>query len=87
MRIFDRFYRVKSVDRQRAGTGLGLAVSKGFTEAMGGKLVASNRPKGGAVFSMTFPIARTAVQPMLSMVVNNPLEPLPTREPKAAASG
>ena len=87
VRIFDRFYRVKSVDRQRAGTGLGLAVSKGFTEAMGGKLVASNRPKGGAVFSMTFPIARTAVQPMLSMVVNNPLEPLPTREPKAAASG
>lgn len=87
VRIFDRFYRVKSVDRQRAGTGLGLAVSKGFTEAMGGKLVARNRPKGGAVFSMTFPIARTAVQPMLSMVVNNPLEPLPTREPKAAASG
>ena len=87
VRIFDRFYRVKSVDRQRAGTGLGLAVSKGFTEAMGGKLLASNRPKGGAVFSMTFPIARTAVQPMLSMVVNNPLEPLPTREPKAAASG
>ncbi len=76
-RIFDRFYRVKSADRQRAGTGLGLAVSKGFTEAMGGKLVASNRPKGGAVFTMTFPIARVATSPILTVVVNNQLPAAP----------
>jgi two-component system sensor histidine kinase KdpD len=74
VRIFDRFYRVKSADRQRAGTGLGLAVSKGFTEAMGGKLAASNRPKGGAVFTMIFPIAKKteASPPMLSLVASNP---------------
>jgi len=75
VRIFDRFYRVKSADRQRAGTGLGLAVSKGFTEAMGGKLVASNRPRGGAVFTMIFPIAKAmaaASQPTLSLVASNP---------------
>lgn len=60
-RIFDRFYRVKSIDRYRAGTGLGLAVSKGFVEAMGGTLIANNRPSGGAVFTMTFPIAALPV--------------------------
>lgn len=86
VRIFDRFYRVKSADRQRAGTGLGLAVSKGFTEAMGGTLRASNRPKGGAVFTMTFPISpKTAIAksgdtPMLSLVANNAMpEPVPLK--------
>lgn len=77
VRIFDRFYRVKSADRQRAGTGLGLAVSKGFTEAMGGTLLASNRPKGGAVFTMSFPISakrlmsKVSEHPTLSLISDN----------------
>ncbi len=71
-RIFDRFYRVKSIDKYRAGTGLGLAVSKGFVEAMGGTLIAANRPAGGAVFTMTFPIisASAAVPVPLKTAVN-----------------
>ncbi|MDX2222483.1 MAG: DUF4118 domain-containing protein [Rhodospirillaceae bacterium] len=59
-RIFDRFYRIKSADRQRAGVGLGLAVAKGFAEAMGGTLAAGNRPEGGAQFTFTFPPAALA---------------------------
>ena len=57
-RVFDKFYRVHSGDRQRAGTGLGLAVGRGFIEAMGGTIAAANRTdRPGAVFSITLPVA------------------------------
>ncbi|HEY6993262.1 MAG TPA: ATP-binding protein, partial [Xanthobacteraceae bacterium] len=57
-RIFDKFYRVRARDRQRAGTGLGLAVCRGFVEAMGGRIVAANRQEQhGAVFAITLPVA------------------------------
>jgi two-component system sensor histidine kinase KdpD len=57
-RIFDKFFRVKAADRQRAGTGLGLAICRGFVEAMGGTIVAGNRPdRPGAVFRITLPLS------------------------------
>jgi two-component system sensor histidine kinase KdpD len=55
-RIFDKFHRLRKGDQVRAGTGLGLAVSRGFIEAMGGSVVAGNRPdRSGADFTVTFP--------------------------------
>lgn len=55
--IFDKFYRVQSADHKRAGTGLGLAVSRGFVESMGGTLSAANRTEGhGAIFTITLPV-------------------------------
>jgi len=57
-RVFDKFYRVRAGDRQRAGTGLGLAICRGFVEALGGRIVARNRPdRSGAVLHITFPAA------------------------------
>ena len=54
--IFDKFYRAKAVDRRAAGTGLGLAVARGFVEAFGGTLNAGNRgDRSGAVLTLTFP--------------------------------
>jgi two-component system sensor histidine kinase KdpD len=61
-RIFDKFYRVQALDRQRAGTGLGLPIARGFIEAMGGTITAANRPEGGAVFTMVLPIPPDAVR-------------------------
>jgi two-component system sensor histidine kinase KdpD len=56
--IFDKFYRAKAADRRVAGTGLGLAVARGFVEAFGGTLDASNRKdRSGADLTMTLPIA------------------------------
>jgi two-component system sensor histidine kinase KdpD len=56
-RIFDKFYRVHAADRKRAGTGLGLAICRGFIEAMGGTIVAANRPdRPGAVFTLRLPV-------------------------------
>nr|NIP58459.1 sensor histidine kinase [Gemmatimonadota bacterium]NIR79854.1 sensor histidine kinase [Gemmatimonadota bacterium]NIT87645.1 sensor histidine kinase [Gemmatimonadota bacterium]NIU32394.1 sensor histidine kinase [Gemmatimonadota bacterium]NIU36894.1 two-component sensor histidine kinase [Gemmatimonadota bacterium] len=52
-RVFDRFYRV---DRARtpglegSGTGLGLAIVRGYMDALGGKVTAENRDRGGARF-------------------------------------
>lgn len=55
-RIFEKFRRLQMEDRQRAGTGLGLSVCRGFVEALGGTIRAGNRTdRSGAVFTITFP--------------------------------
>jgi two-component system sensor histidine kinase KdpD len=53
-RIFDRFYRVQG-SAPGKGVGLGLAVVKGFVEAMGGRVSVVERSGGGAVFRLAFP--------------------------------
>ena len=60
-RIFERFYRVdkaRSRDgRDPGGTGLGLSIVKHLIELHGGHVRASNRPHGGAVFTVDLPAA------------------------------
>jgi two-component system sensor histidine kinase KdpD len=53
-RIFEPFTRVG--DRY-PGVGLGLAVAKGFAEAMAGHIVAKDTPGGGLTVSITLPVA------------------------------
>ena len=59
-RIFDKFYRAKR--RQvRPGTGSGLAISRGFIEAMHGSIAAANRTdRSGAVFTIRLPVPAAA---------------------------
>lgn len=53
-RVFERFYMgSSSVDME--SVGIGLYLSKMISEDHGGKLSASNNPKGGARFIFTFP--------------------------------
>jgi two-component system phosphate regulon sensor histidine kinase PhoR len=55
-RIFERFYRVdKARSRESGGTGLGLSIVKHLVSLLGGEVKASNRPTGGAVFSIRLP--------------------------------
>ena len=62
--IFDKFYRAKAADRRVAGTGLGLAVARGFVEAFGGQLNAANRTDGrGAVLTILLPTIPKIVNP------------------------
>jgi two-component system sensor histidine kinase KdpD len=59
--IFDKFYRAKASDSRIAGTGLGLAVARGFVEAFGGTLDAVNRgDRSGALMTIALPIAPEA---------------------------
>lgn len=47
------------------GVGLGLAVARGFTEAMGGTLEAEDTPGGGLTMLLTMPLAARNPQPTL----------------------
>lgn len=56
-RIFERFYRVdKARSRAAGGTGLGLAIVSDTTKRRGGTVSAANRPEGGAVFTVRWPL-------------------------------
>ncbi|MDC0710922.1 ATP-binding protein [Stigmatella sp. ncwal1] len=55
--IFMPFFTTKGAK----GTGLGLSMAYGVVSRSGGAITAANRPKGGAVFTLTFPVQNTAL--------------------------
>ncbi|GAA3486069.1 ATP-binding protein [Streptomyces cremeus] len=55
-RIFEPFQRYGDAPRG-AGVGLGLAVARGFVEAMGGTLAAEDTPGGGMTMVLTLKVA------------------------------
>jgi two-component system sensor histidine kinase KdpD len=57
-RIFEPFTRIG--DRIPGGVGLGLAVARGFAEAMGGRIEARDTPGGGLTVAITLPAAAAA---------------------------
>lgn len=61
--VFETFRRLEGSDRSIGGTGIGLAIVKGFAEAMGMTVEARNREDvQGACFSLHFP-ERLLVRP------------------------
>ena len=56
-RLFTPFDRLDVQDGSIEGTGLGLALSKGLVEMMGGTLSAASTPGTGSTFSLELPIA------------------------------
>jgi two-component system sensor histidine kinase BaeS len=60
--IFDRFYRVDaSRSRTTGGVGLGLAITRQFVEASGGRISVESPASGGTVFTVTLPSDRGTV--------------------------
>lgn len=60
--IFERFRQLdNTAARQHGGAGLGLALSKGYVEMLGGKITLISEPGKGSVFTFTLPYKK-AVQ-------------------------
>lgn len=56
--VFERFYRVDTADSQTIyGRGLGLYIVRRLITAMHGEIQATNRPEGGACFTLWLPAA------------------------------
>lgn len=58
--VFDKFYRLEQ--SQTGGTGLGLSIAKGFAEALGGSILLTDNPPGGAKFSIFIPAASAPIK-------------------------
>jgi two-component system OmpR family sensor kinase len=57
-RLFERFYRAEpSRSRDRGGSGLGLAIVAAIVHAHSGDVRADPNPGGGAIFTITLPVA------------------------------
>jgi signal transduction histidine kinase len=57
-RLFDRFFKIESTDSQFfGGSGLGLPISKGLVELLGGKIWFESTAERGSVFFFTIPMS------------------------------
>ena len=61
--VFDKFYRVPTADRAPRGSGLGLAVVRGFVEAMGGHVTAHASDLGGLAVDVVLQAAGKPAPP------------------------
>ncbi|GAB2890683.1 sensor histidine kinase KdpD [Streptomyces mayteni] len=84
-RIFEPFQRYGDTPRGN-GVGLGLAVARGFAEAMHGTLDAEDTPGGGLTMVITLPAARLA-EPAEAAGPAGPAETVEVEERATHASG
>ncbi len=57
-KIFDRFYQIDSKDSVGAGTGIGLALSKGIVELHHGEIRVTSEQDGETVFTLSLPLGK-----------------------------
>jgi signal transduction histidine kinase len=64
LKLFNAFQQAESgTTRKYGGTGLGLALSKGIVEMMGGKIWVDSKPGQGSVFAFTIRVQRADYAP------------------------
>ena len=57
--IFQEFTQVKGSDPQHKGTGLGLPITKGYAELLGGSIVVESKVGEGSTFTVRIPMEFT----------------------------
>jgi two-component system, OmpR family, sensor histidine kinase KdpD len=74
-RVFDKFYRLRGANRRAAGTGMGLAIVRGFVLAHGGRVWVESEPNHGSTFVVALPLAHEAPsQSHQEPLASHPLE-------------
>ena len=76
--LFDRFYQVdNSATRQAGGTGIGLSLTKEFTELMQGSIAVVSTLGKGSTFTVQLPVTKRAIKKTEAIItVESPvLEP------------
>ncbi len=82
-RIFNRFYRADE-KHTIEGTGIGLALTKELVELHRGKVAVQSTPGKGSVFSVTFPIEKSAYRQ--DEIVESPPQGRRTEHPPPVVS-
>jgi signal transduction histidine kinase len=75
--VWDRYYRGSA----NGGTGLGLALVKSFTEAMGGQVAVESAPGEGACFTVILPLS-SSVDDTVSLPKPEPVLLTPSAKPR-----
>jgi signal transduction histidine kinase/ActR/RegA family two-component response regulator len=78
-RIFEPFFSTKGA----LGTGLGLSTAHALMNELGGRITATNREEGGAVFTLVFP--KSGADPINES--GERMSPLPPRASSKAGTG
>jgi two-component system, OmpR family, sensor histidine kinase KdpD len=87
-RVFEPFYRAGTPGSGHRGSGLGLSIARGFTEANAGTLHVESLPGQGATFVFELPLsdgltdagAQTPTNGTLTGEIPEPVAPTPRRE-------
>ena len=69
LRLFEPFSQIGDHKRHAEGTGLGLNVSRGIVEQMGGRLLLESRPGWGSRFWFEVPLPSTAADRVLAATI------------------
>ncbi len=80
-RLFTPFQRLKAPERGITGTGIGLAISKGLVEAMGGTVGVRSTVGQGCRFYIDLPLAADVPPPVVPAGERSPWVPLAAAAP------